>query len=128
MGACPFCAAVSGGRQLHHDGELVAAFNDHYPSSEGHVLVVPRRHVGRLSELTGQESAALWQVAMEQLRRLEHQHVGEAFTVGVNDGAAAGQTVAHVHLHVIPRVEGDVDDPRGGVRRVLPGTAHYWDS
>jgi diadenosine tetraphosphate (Ap4A) HIT family hydrolase len=101
------------------------AFDDAFPSAPGHTLVVPRRHVGRLLDLTERESAELWGLARDQLARLESTGP-DAYTVGVNDGPAAGQTVAHVHLHLIPRRFGDVTDARGGLRWVLPNSAPYW--
>jgi len=101
---------------------LVVAFEDNYPSAPGHTLIIPRRHVGRVVDLTVPEALQLWTVALRQINRLGPR----AFTIGINDGEAAGQTVEHVHLHVIPRTSGDVPDPRGGIRWVLPATADYW--
>jgi len=126
--ACPFCDIALPGvqRPLLTTTEHVAAFEDAYPSTPGHVLVVPRRHVGRILDLTEAEFHDLWHVAREQMHRLESTHP-DAYTIGVNDGAAAGQTVAHVHLHIIPRRLGDTADPRGGVRWAVPDTAPYWN-
>jgi diadenosine tetraphosphate (Ap4A) HIT family hydrolase len=128
MSACPFCDSVLPGidRPLLSFTPHTAAFEDAFPSAPGHVLVIPRRHVGRVLDLTDEEFADLWAVARDQLRRLQ---VGnpDAFTIGINDGAAAGQTVAHVHLHIIPRHHGDTAETKGGVRWVLPETAPYWD-
>lgn len=124
-GRCPFCLVVdrTDPRPLRAESSHVVAFADAFPSAPGHLLVVPRRHVARLSDLDADERAQLWQVALGLIDRQEDP---DAFTVGVNDGTAAGQTVPHVHLHVIPRHHGDTDDPRGGVRLVLGDTARYW--
>lgn len=127
-GPCPFCDHVLAGRdRIIASGRFTVAFEDAYPSAPGHTLIIPRRHVGRLLDLADDEAAELWEAAMVQLRRLETSGRPDAYTVGVNDGSAAGQTVPHVHLHLIPRRVGDTPDPRGGVRLVLPGTARYWD-
>jgi diadenosine tetraphosphate (Ap4A) HIT family hydrolase len=117
---CPFCERVLG--SIPDDGSGVAVFADGYPSAPGHTLVIPRRCVARLADLTGSEWAALGAA----VAKLTSDRGPDGFTVGVNDGAAAGQTVPHVHVHVIPRRLGDTPDPRGGVRWVLPATAAYW--
>lgn len=92
------------------------------------MLVVPRRHVERVETLSPTE----WQELFELVRQVAVEVSGragvDAFNIGVNSGEAAGQTVAHAHVHVIPRRKGDVEDPRGGVRWVLPETARYWDA
>ena len=124
---CPFCTFVlpEVGRELLQKTGSVVAFEDSYPSAAGHTLIIPRRHVGRILELTDEEHRDLWQVARDQLRRLEAARP-DAYTIGVNDGEAAGQTVRHVHLHLIPRHTGDTSDAKGGVRWVIPETAPYW--
>lgn len=128
--ACPLCRVVrrDDPRPLHAEGPLTIAFDDAHPSAEGHTLIVPRRHVGHLTDLTDDEHHQLFQALRGQLRRLETEHGTVDHTIGVNDGPAAGQTVAHVHLHIIPRHHGDVADPRGGIRGVLPDTARYWET
>lgn len=126
---CPFCTFVLPGldRPLPQETEAVVAFEDAFPSTEGHTLVIPRRHVGRVLELTAEERSDLWAVALDQLQRVEETLGPDAATIGVNDGEAAGQTVAHVHLHVIPRRAGDTREARGGIRWAVPETAAYWD-
>lgn len=107
---------------------LVVAVADGYPSAPGHVLVIPRRHVARLAELTAAEHEQLFALARDLLLApaAATTKVPDGYTVGVNDGSAAGQTISHVHLHLIPRTWGDTADPRGGIRWVLPDTARYW--
>jgi diadenosine tetraphosphate (Ap4A) HIT family hydrolase len=106
---------------------LVAAVPDRFPVSPGHTLIVPLRHVAGFFDLTEEELAA----ALDLLRRtaddLRASHSPAGFNIGVNDGAAAGQTIPHVHLHLIPRYAGDAEDPRGGIRWVLPAKAVYWE-
>ena len=94
----------------------------------GHTLVVPRRHVASVFDLAPEEYAALWALVAAVRARLAASTGADGFTIGVNDGVAAGQTVGHAHVHVIPRRAGDVGDPRGGVRWVLPERAGYWNS
>lgn len=126
---CPFCTYVIEGhdRPLLVDEELILAFEDAYPSAPGHTLVIPRRHVGRLVDLTHVEYWLMWQVARYQLRRLELT-APDGYTIGINDGEAAGQTVEHVHLHIIPRHHGDTAESRGGIRWAIPETAPYWQA
>lgn len=125
MKPCALCQAATT-RPLRWEGDAVVAFNDHYPSATGHVLVVPRRHVARLAELLTTERDEMWGAAMTLIDDLSRDHSSSGFTVGVNDGSAAGQTVPHVHLHVIPRTDGDTANPRGGIRWAIPETADYW--
>lgn len=125
-GECAFCARVVAGVTIAGSA-LAVAFADAFPVSRGHTLVVPRRHVAGYFDLDADEQAALWQLVSEVQRTLEREHHPDGYNLGVNTGAAAGQTVDHVHVHVIPRFRGDVADPRGGVRWVLGARARYWD-
>jgi diadenosine tetraphosphate (Ap4A) HIT family hydrolase len=129
LDSCPFCRLAGSGpdRAILDETDNVLAFEDAYPSAPGHVLVVPRRHVGRLLDLSEDEFHDLWYLARSQMRRIEPDGC-EAFTIGVNDGAAAGQTIAHAHLHIIPRRQGDTAEAKGGVRWALPETAPYWNT
>ncbi len=105
---------------------LTATLRDGYPVTLGHALVVPNRHVASLFELPTDELQAVW-ATVAALRRQLAQELGVAsFNIGINDGADAGQTVGHAHVHVIPRRAGDVADPRGGVRWVVPDHAAWW--
>jgi diadenosine tetraphosphate (Ap4A) HIT family hydrolase len=121
---CPFCDVDPSRIQL--ENEVGIAVVDAFPVSEGHILVVPKKHVASLYDLSSSEQAALWQLAGEVRGYLSHKMHPDGFNVGVNDGEAAGQTVMHAHIHVIPRRMGDDPDPRGGVRRVVAGKAQYW--
>lgn len=102
------------------------AITDAFPVSRGHTQVVPRRHVVSYFALGTEERVALWALVAEVRQRLDREHHPSGYNLGVNVGAAGGQTVDHAHVHVIPRFEGDVADPRGGVRWVLPSRARYW--
>lgn len=121
---CPFCRLDKSRIQM--DGEFAVAFLDGFPVAQGHTLVVPRTHVASLFELPDEEQAAVWKLVAQVRARLVDQLQPDGFNVGLNDGAAAGQTVMHAHVHVVPRWTGDVADPRGGVRWVVPDKAAYW--
>lgn len=125
MSRCPFCAEMDLDRPCGFGPEnmgsgLIADYPDSYPVTEGHTLVMPVRHVQYLQDLTLDESKVLWLRVQAVVNR-----VGEC-NVGINNGVTAGQTVPHLHVHVIPRRMGDTPDPRGGVRWVVPSTADYW--
>lgn len=110
---CIFCRIVSGdipGR-IVHETDRSLAFLDANPLAEGHTLVVPREHRGRLADLSAEETADLFGAVHDLTPRLEAAVDADAVTVGVNDGAAAGQEVPHVHVHLVPRFEGDGGGP-----------------
>lgn len=123
---CVFCQRI-GTAHLVARSEDAVAFHDAYPVSPGHTLVVPVRHEPDFFALTEEERRALWSLVEEVRDRLEEVHAPDGYNVGVNAGWAAGQTVAHAHVHVIPRYEGDVEDPRGGIRHVMPEKVAYWE-
>jgi diadenosine tetraphosphate (Ap4A) HIT family hydrolase len=101
------------------------AVRDHYPVSRGHTLVVPRRLVASWFEATEEEQHALLELVAVVKGRLDEEFAPDGFNIGINVGEAAGQTVAHLHLHLIPRYRGDVADPRGGVRHVVPSRGNW---
>jgi diadenosine tetraphosphate (Ap4A) HIT family hydrolase len=121
---CPICAR----RVAYMANDYARAIFDAYPSSPNHVLVVPRTCTASMFDLPDRERAAVWSLVADVRAALGAECGADGFTVGLNDGQAAGQTVAHAHVHVIPRHFGDVPDPRGGVRWVLPKTAPYWST
>jgi diadenosine tetraphosphate (Ap4A) HIT family hydrolase len=121
---CPFCD-ISALRVVAENG-LGFAIRDGFPISPGHTLIIPRRHVGSFFEISSEERQALMELLDGQKRELDLEFRPAAYNIGINDGAAAGQTVPHLHVHLIPRYPGDLPDPRGGVRWVLPGKAKYW--
>lgn len=101
------------------------AILDKYPVSEGHALVVPRRVIATWWEAGDQERADLLELVDDVRAILDTRHEPDGYNIGINNGAAAGQTIDHLHVHVIPRYAGDVDDPRGGVRHVIPRLGNY---
>jgi len=108
--------------------DLFAVVSDKYPVSPGHTLIIPRRLLARFRELNAVEKARLLELVEWAQRHLEATlvPVPDGFNLGMNDGQAAGQTMQQFHFHVIPRHGGDVADPRGGVRWVIPAKARYW--
>jgi diadenosine tetraphosphate (Ap4A) HIT family hydrolase len=122
---CPFCRRLADG-DLLAENEAAAAFVDAFPLSPGHALIVPRRHEADLFALTAAEQDALWELLRSVQAALQERHRPDGYNVGVNIGDAGGQTVGHVHVHLIPRYAGDVDDPRGGIRWIIPAKARYW--
>lgn len=121
---CPFCSGPPDGILDSTDRSLALA--DAYPVTEGHALVVPRRHVASVFDLDDDERHDLWRLVARVRGSLMERDGVEGCTVGINDGPVAGQTVDHAHVHVIPRRRGDMPDPRGGVRWVIPHRAVYW--
>jgi len=122
----PSFGTIEPERVLAQD-ELFVVLQDKYPVTRGHTLVVPRRAVARFQGLSIQEKERLmvW-VDWTQKALLSSQPAPDGFNLGVNDGPAAGQTMPQFHFHVIPRYSGDVPDPRGGIRCVIPAKARYW--
>jgi len=123
---CFFCdEALKDEKMLLFKTERFAVRFDSFPVSRGHLLIFPLRHVERLSDLTEEE----WAELKEVMRRAEGEVRGrfnpDGINWGVNQGEAAGQTIPHLHIHLIPRYKGDVPDPRGGVRRILPGGGEF---
>jgi diadenosine tetraphosphate (Ap4A) HIT family hydrolase len=105
---------------------LAFAIRDAFPVSAGHTLVVPRRLFASWFEATAEEQVAIFELVDVVRRQLDaSERPPQGYNIGMNVGATAGQTVAHLHVHVIPRYAGDVPDPRGGIRHVIPGKGNY---
>ena len=105
---------------------LAYAVKDGFPVTQGHSLIIPKRHVEDWFGLSDEEVIACNQL-LNELRRtiMAQDELVEGFNVGMNAGAAAGQTIFHSHIHLIPRRKGDVENPRGGVRHTIPGKGYY---
>jgi ATP adenylyltransferase len=121
--SCPFCSPPTD--RLIAEGERILALWDTHPVSPGHALIIPRRHVTDWFSATDAERAALTAAIADVRREIERHHRPDGYNIGINVGEAAGQTVFHLHVHVIPRYRGDVAQPRGGVRGVIPSRADY---
>jgi diadenosine tetraphosphate (Ap4A) HIT family hydrolase len=105
--------------------DLAFAIMDGYPVNPGHVLVIPKRLVSTWWEASREEQVAILDLLEVVKRQLDESHRPNGYNIGVNAGEAAGQTVFHLHVHLIPRYRGDMEDPRGGVRHVIPSRGNY---
>jgi len=123
--ACPFCNTDNSRVILANTHAI--AIPDGFPIAPGHTLIIPKRHIDSFFDATREEQTALLDLLTEMRHRLLTELSPAGFNIGINDGAAAGQTVMHLHIHLIPRYAGDTPDPRGGVRWIFPDKAAYWD-
>lgn len=121
---CPFCQLTS--ERIRGSNEHAVWIRDGYPVSPGHSLIIPVRHVGSFFELSPIERSGLLELLDVAKAAAQSEFNPAGFNIGINDGPAAGQTVPHVHVHLIPRFLGDLPDSRGGVRWVIPHKADYW--
>jgi diadenosine tetraphosphate (Ap4A) HIT family hydrolase len=121
---CPFCTLPES--RLVNASRHGLVVRDAYPVSPGHTLVIPRRHIGSFFDLIPEERTDLLALLDEARKGIDAEFAPQAYNIGINDGPAAGQTVPHLHIHLIPRYDGDRPDPRGGVRWLFPDKADYW--
>ena len=121
---CAFCTLPSA--RVIDENTTAMVIRDGYPVSPGHTLLIPKRHTGSFFDLSEHERNDLLALLNRAKWLLDAELQPQGYNIGINDGAAAGQTVPHLHLHLIPRFEGDLPDPRGGVRWVIPEKAKYW--
>lgn len=120
---CLFCSVPPD--ELLIDGPIAMARRDTYPVSPGHTLIIPKRHVVSFFDTTEEERIAMLRLLDETKAVLDQKHKPDGYNIGINNGEAAGQSVMHLHIHLIPRYKGDREDARGGVRWVLPEKATY---
>ena len=109
---CPFCALDAA--RIYAENDVAVAIPDAFPIAEGHTLVIPKRHVASIFDLSEDEQAAVSRLVAQVRAKLMADLTPDGFNIGANDGVAAGQTVMHAHIHIIPRRKGDSPDPRGG--------------
>jgi diadenosine tetraphosphate (Ap4A) HIT family hydrolase len=122
--SCPFCSLDRD--RIISESDYTLTIRDGFPVSQGHTLIIPKRHVQSFFELQAIEKAAVLQALDEAKEALDKEFKPDGYNIGINDGEAAGQTVMHLHVHLIPRYKGDTEDPRGGIRHVFPQKAKYW--
>lgn len=122
---CLFCV-LDDSRVIQSNDHAIAIY-DGFPVSAGHCLIIPKRHVASFFEATREEQTALLDLLSEMQKILVKERNPDGFNIGINIGEAAGQTVMHLHIHLIPRYAGDQPDPRGGVRWIFPDKAAYWN-
>jgi diadenosine tetraphosphate (Ap4A) HIT family hydrolase len=121
---CPFCNPEAE-RELLAESATAYAILDKFPVNKGHALIIPKRHVADYFQLTFKEQSACWFMVDFVKPILQERFNPDGFNIGINVGEQAGQTVPHVHIHLIPRYSGDVPEPRGGVRGVIPDKRSY---
>ena len=118
---CLFCLDYSAAQNIiMMQNDTFFARYDNYPATPGHIEIVPKRHVESFFDLSPEEMAKAHQLMLQAVDELNKKHRPGGYTIGVNEGDASGRSVSHLHIHLIPRHYGDVADPRGGVRQVVP--------
>lgn len=122
--SCAFCTLPED--RIIDSSEFGVTVRDAYPISPGHTLIIPKRHVGSFFDLAAAERQDLLLLLDKAKVILDQEFKPNGYNIGINDGPAAGQTVPHLHIHLIPRYNADLPDPRGGVRWVMPDKADYW--
>lgn len=98
---------------------------DEYPVNPGHILIIPKRHFQSIFEINLIEFLELWKAVFYAKRLINTIHKPDGYNLGINDGEVAGQSIMHLHIHLIPRYKNDVEKPRGGVRGVIPSKQNY---
>ena len=121
---CRFCRPRSG-RRVMIEGKYGFAAYDRHPASEGHFLVIPYRHFASYFDINDDEREELWSLVARGRDMVEEKFHPDGYNIGINIGTAAGQSIHHLHIHVIPRYTGDVENPKGGVRGVIPKNKLY---
>lgn len=123
---CPFCDIIHDDPEpLTFETEHLASFPDAYPVNPGHRLIIPRSHLTAFAEFSEEWSGELFAAAKTAMEQIEQEHDPDGYNMGMNLREAAGQTIDHLHWHVIPRYAGDVAEPEGGIRGVIPDKQQY---
>jgi len=122
--SCPFCTLPA--ERIIQENEHAVLILDAYPVSQGHSLVIPKKHVASWFDIATVERDSMMTLLDRAREKIISETAPDGFNIGINDGPAAGQTVPHLHMHLIPRYKNDQPDPRGGIRWVIPEKAKYW--
>ena len=122
---CIFCSCLDANDEIIAENRYAFAVMDKFPVNEGHALLVPKRHFSNLFEASEEEIKAIYGLMHEVKEMLDIQYEPDGYNVGVNVGYQAGQTIMHLHVHLIPRYKGDVENPRGGVRNIKRALEPY---
>jgi len=121
---CRFCEPAPN-RNVLIEGKTGFAALDRHPVSEGHFLVIPYRHFSDYFEISDEELKELWSLVAQAKKIIDKKHNPDGYNIGINVGELAGQSIPHLHIHVMPRYKGDVENPKGGVRGILPKKKLY---
>ena len=125
MGNCVFCEDFMKNKKVLFENKLALAYLDGFPVNKGHVLIITKRHAKTYFDITHEEQDAMFELLREAKMYLDKEYQPTGYNIGFNCGEDAGQSVMHVHLHLIPRYHGDVENPRGGIRGVIPEKKDY---
>jgi diadenosine tetraphosphate (Ap4A) HIT family hydrolase len=117
--SCVFCDILENNQRIIYQNDYAFSIYDQYPVNPGHILIITKRHVADYFSLTMQEKQAIDEALSANKKILDEKLKPSAYNIGINNGKSAGQTVMHLHVHLIPRFDGDVKDPTGGVRGVI---------
>lgn len=123
---CLFCDKDNPKRhRLILENELFYSRWDNFPVSNGHAEVVPKNHIESFFDLTSEELPQMYNLIKKTKEIIDKKYSPDAYNIGINEGEAAGRTIHHLHVHIIPRYKGDVENPKGGVRHIIPGKGGY---
>ena len=115
---CVFCELIKN-KEYYLESDLSVAIFDNFPASKGHTLIIPKRHSETYFDLNKEEIGDMFDLSLKVKKFLDQEYHPDGYNVGFNCKEAAGQTVMHTHMHVIPRYKGDIENPRGGIRKAI---------
>lgn len=121
--SCPFCDQHK--LKIELENELALAFYDKYPVQEGHLLIIPKQHAPTYFDASTDQIMAIHELITKGKEMLDEKFHPDGYNIGINIGTYGGQTVHHLHFHLIPRYKGDIEDPRGGIRKAIPNVVPY---
>lgn len=122
---CVFCDEFPQKKEPVLENELALCYYDEFPVTNGHMLFITKRHVQTIFETTVEEKKAIFDLIDKAKLKIDKEFHPDGYNIGANCGKYAGQSVMHVHIHLIPRYKGDVSNPRGGIRGVIPNKKDY---
>src|SRR3989338_5809518 len=122
---CLFCDKENQKFKLIAENDFCVARFDEFPVSLGHALVIPKKHIKSFFDITEEEIVKMFSLLREAKKIIQEKYKPDGFNIGINDGEVAGRTIHHLHMHLIPRYAGDIGNPRGGVRNIIPGKGAY---
>ena len=128
MDKCFFCERMKDKQRKHEyilENELALAIFDYKPVNPGHILIITKRHTPTFFDTSNEERIAMFDLVDQAKNLIDKKYKPDGYNIGINCGELAGQTAMHVHVHLIPRYKGDVEDPTGGVRGVIPNKQKY---
>jgi len=125
MSNCVFCEDFITNKKNIFENELALAYFDGFPVNKGHVLIITKRHAETFFDITKEEQDAMFELARKIKIYLDEEYKPDGYNIGFNCGVVAGKSVMHVHMHIIPRYKGDIENPRGGIRAVIPAKKDY---